>query len=206
MATLLLADGIDFDSKIWIYVIFLALSVVGGILGKKKRQEQKRQERGSARPGGPEARPQAPTPPRLPQPPRPPRLAQLERPPTRTVPMARFPEARPARPRPIPVPPRPVMARPGPPMRPPVVRPSVRETPVEVEPVVAEVEAMPSELAVPAARAVEEVGAARRPGIRPGLQVERVQRLLRSKRGLRTAFVLSEILAPPVGLRHNHLV
>ncbi len=200
MTTLPLADGSDFEfSKLWVYAILLALSVIGGIFGKKKQEEQKRQERGSPRVRRPEARSPAPAPPRTPQPPRPPRPTQLERP------TARFPEARPARPAPIPVSPRPVRARPGPPMRPPIARPSLRETPIEVEPVLAEVEAAPAELAAPAARSGQELGAAKRPAIRPGVQVKRVRRLLRSKPGLRTAFVLSEILAPPVGLRHNHV-
>jgi hypothetical protein len=83
----------------------------------------------------------------------------------------------------------------------------VREPPiaVEVEPELLQAEAEPAE----AAAALTTIGteplagaARRRPGVRRGRR--RVQRLVSSKSGLRTGFILSEILAPPVALRDNH--
>ena len=44
----------------------------------------------------------------------------------------------------------------------------------------------------------------KRPQARGDAQGRQVQRLLSNRPGLRTAFILSEILAPPVSLRDNH--
>ena len=41
---------------------------------------------------------------------------------------------------------------------------------------------------------------------RPTAEAEQVGRLLRDTSGLRSAFILSEILAPPVALRENRQV
>ncbi|MFQ5807536.1 MAG: hypothetical protein ACE5I3_13905, partial [Phycisphaerae bacterium] len=65
----------------------------------------------------------------------------------------------------------------------------------------AEVEAAPLELTRPGTPVGEEIAAPERRIVGPSVQVRRVRRLLRSTSGSQTAFVLSEILAPPVGLR-----
>lgn len=198
-------DGLD--SRLWIYLIFAALSVIGGLLGKKKKDEAEAAKRRPPTARAQQRRQHAPTPPRVPQQPRPARPSQQSPP----VEARRAQPSLSAPPVPHREPLRPVPAR----IRPaPVRRPGVRAEPGliidvsgEPEPVIAEVleeAAAPDEKAdagapMPA-RAVRLKEAAR---VRPSAEAEQVRRLLRDTSGLRSAFILSEILAPPVALREN---
>ena len=205
MMTLLQGDGPEIDSRIWYYLIFAALSVIGALFGKKKKEEAEEAKRRQRQGRAPKARQTAP--PRVPMAPRPPRSAPT------------FPEARPPRPRPAPTPrvARPPGARPAQvPRRPVEARPSpLRGFPGTHPSLITEPDALTAEAVEGESRAEElvtlpsDLGAPRGPVKRvprgPG-QSERVRRLLGDRSGLRTAFILSEILAPPVGLRENRQV
>jgi len=198
-------DDFGVDARVWGYLIFAALSVIGALLGKKKKEEAEEAKRRQRKGPAPKARPTAP--PRVPGAPRPPRSAPTPR------------EARPPRPRPAPtprvgrppgrrpaqLPRRPVEARPSPLREFPVSHPSPITEPdtltaeaVEREPRAEELVTLPSDRGAPSV-------VAERVPHGPD-QAERVRRLLGDRSGLRTAFILSEILAPPVGLRENRQV
>jgi hypothetical protein len=68
-----------------------------------------------------------------------------------------------------------------------------------------EVELEPEITSFQAAAVTEEPAAAKRVAKLANIEVAHARRLLRDKPGLRSAFILSEILAPPVGVRDNHL-
>jgi hypothetical protein len=198
MIEFVLADGFELGDLI--YLAFLGLAALGGLIGqiKKKQSEQAKSRPDAGR--KPTPRMQAPDAraPRAPQPPRP--SPTPPSPPSRARPVARrLPQVddepieaellRPTRPRPTGRPPvvtrrpAPTRAQPARPAAPPIVE---GETPAEAQP---------------------QERAAKQAVIRPrreGVELRRLQRLLRSQPGLRAGIVLSEILAPPVALRENH--
>ena len=205
--TLLQGDTTDLiDSRLWFYLIFAALSVIGGIFGKKKKDEAEAAKRKQQQGRAPQTRPRSPTPQRTPQPPRPARPARPT-PPVEArhprMPTTAHPATRRQPPRPVPARPRPVQARPGPlPERAAVRLPSWEQPDVltaevvEEAPAAGQLTTLPSDTLAP-------VKPARK---RPTAEAEQVGRLLRDTSGLRSAFILSEILAPPVALRENRQV
>lgn len=185
MTTVLLADGYEIDARLWFYLIVAALSVIGGLLGKKKKEEAERAKREASKGRAPKTRP--PAPPRGTQVPRPPR------------PKPTHPQARP---RPTRPPAHPVEARPSP------VRPRhVARRAVLIEPGPLAVESLEVDVTTEAITTLSSpdkpVGPARPSR---GRENRHTRRLLRSRTGLRTAFILSEILAPPVALRDNQRI
>jgi hypothetical protein len=85
---------------------------------------------------------------------------------------------------------------PGPPL-------TLAEAPTEVEAVLVEAESA-DDAVTTLPTAVPTGAVKKRPRVRSDAQSRYVQRLLSNRPGLRTAFILSEILAPPVSLRDNH--
>jgi hypothetical protein len=186
----------------WFYLIFAALSVIGGIFGKKKKDKAdaaKREQQRSA----PRARRQPPTPPRPPELARPTRpIAPAEARRAHAPAVLRTPTRQP-RPRPGPPRSRTIEARPSQPRQPlGFLRATLGEPELLTAEVVAEAPAgermttLPSDMLSPAVTA-------KPPTRHPGTEAARVRRLLQSRAGLRVGFILHEILAPPVGLRDN---
>jgi len=189
--TVLLADGVD--AQLWVYLIFAAISVVGAILGKKQKEREQRQR--TARPGGrPAARPRVSPPPiQRPASQMPPARPRVSAPPV--------PSAPPTQPQPTTTIPRPVEARPTG-VAPSAGRPrEIPEPPVEaeLEPIVVETEPGKQAPVPTTSGKAPELPKTRRPSRFVGDHA--IQAMLRDKSGLRTAFVLSEILGPPVALR-----
>jgi hypothetical protein len=200
MMTLLQGDTPDLgDSRLWVYLIVAALSVIGGLLGKKKKEDSDAAKRGQRKPATPRARPPASA--RLPQPARPARSVPPVEDGRPYAPPAPHPTARPVPPRPTPVPPRPVgIRRSVPAERVAVRRPSWEQVEVLTTEVVAE--APPGEQSVTSPTDVPV--ATDKPTQRhPTTEADRISRLLRSPTGLRAGFIMAEILAPPVALREN---
>ena len=204
--------AIDFsDPQVWIYVIFTLLGLLGAIFGKKKGQASKDAKGPPApppsggAPGGPSPRHEPSTPQR-----RSPTAPGRSQPP------------RPQPPRPAPA--RPAPARP-PAQRGPTAAPRTGPAPPKPRSPHTEPRAPANEIRMQSARAAEPVvaghahpaqtdtpappppvlnvpGFERRRVSAPG---QRARDALRTKQELRAAFVLSEVLAPPVALRENHL-
>lgn len=165
-------------------VVLMGLSALGGIFGKKKEREEtkRRQEQQRTQSGMPPAHP--PTAPRTP-----------------------------------PAPPRPAEARQYTPAPPIVARPSTRqrlrlipppEPTMDVEPVLVEVELEPEiesgkKRPTPRRETPKRPARMRAAGPCRGNLAD-VRRMLCHKSALRAAFILTEILAPPVGLRDNQPV
>jgi len=187
-AASLLADGTGIPGDLIYIVVFLVISVVGGILGKKKQPQDGKQPRQGQR---------TPTPPRPPQASRPAAQRPAQSPPPTAArplpgtPRSRDPRFEPPRrtPQVPPTPQRPVLTPHHPPTRralEPVIQAELVEDQVEISPTAEEAVVVP-EKARPAA-------------------LTGVERAISNRSGLRTAFILSEILAPPVALRDNHPV
>jgi|GEM_PF-4515353 len=173
-------DTPEFDSRIWMWLIFAALSVFGSLFGKKKKDKEEAELK---------KRRQA---------------AQQRRSVASPSPSSSAIEQKPNF-----VPPIPPVARaasaPRPASRPEIMQyeqqveeyraePEVVE--YEAEPVESEVIAEPVDLSA-ALPAVSFVAARR------NVHRQEIRRLLGSRTGLRSGFILSELLAPPVGMRHN---
>ena len=204
---LLQGDTTDLlDSRLWFYLIFAALSVIGGIFGKKKKDKAEAAKRKQQQGRAPQARPRSPTPQRTPQPPRPARPTppvEARRPHTRAPP---HPATRRQPTQPVPARPRPVQARPGSLPEWAAARLPSWEQPdaligerIEEASAVGQLTTLPSDTLAP----VDSAKPARK---RPTAEGEQVRRLLRDTSGLRSAFILSEILASPVALRENRQV
>lgn len=177
-----------FDSQLVYFLIIVVLSVLGALLGKKNKPDEKTQtDRGPRETPPPISR--TPTP------------ARPAKPPHTIEPTARdasqitrekieailFPEIRQR-----PAPPRPPKIVTPPPARPiPPEYVKAAAAPDQVEIVAEPFEELPP------------VPSASRPGLRRGFDTAALQRRLKNPADLRTAFILSEILAPPVGLRDN---
>jgi len=233
MMRLILADGIDSDLWIYLVLAAVSVigTILGK---KKKDEQQRSQRSPGSSGGSsqrpPVAKPVPPVTQRLPRPPQPSRVEPRAMPPA----ASEFPEARPARRRtmsPVPGPIAPPVPQPlAMPVPQPTARPLPRPAaqpirlPVEarrrvpvpatrVEPVLEEVVEIKAELAETETPQGERRGehlaarldvTLRRGRGRPCGDVERAGRALRDRSGLRAAFILSEILAPPVALRENH--
>jgi len=178
-------DGGDMTQLI-AWGILITLSVLGGLFKKKKDGEQQapppkkapRERAETTRARMPDAPPRAPMPPTRPQPPgRPPVIAR--------------PGTPPQRPAPRPVPPRVRVDRP----RPTLARP--RPTPVEEVVDVVEIEAVDVEETPPMPPASKPVAPT------SDAVPSRLRRLLRNRNAIRTAFVMTEVLRPPIALRDN---
>lgn len=192
MMTWLLADkGTDgIDPAIWVYLAFVVLSAIGGLLGKKKQQqsEQQRRSQPQRRPGGRAATPRQTAPPAASRPPRPERGVKLAPPPQPPS------KAQPTRWQPVQVYSRP-LERPQM-VRPILTKPTASEpTPVPAEPAA---ETAPAPGLMP-----RRVGEQKTHKVVRARELHRFRRLLSGKDGLRSAVVASEILAPPLALREN---
>lgn len=180
--------AIDTDgTKLWVYLFFAAASVIGGIISSIKKDK-------TEKPAPPTMQKRDVPPPKAPPvPPKPPR-----------VPVG-APKSRGARP-PIQ---RPMEKRQ--PARPvPIERPGARPVPRAVERPAPRIVAAPIPAQEPVPRPlVSEPAVARAPAQTdapaPQRELPPAVRLLHSHRGLTAAMVLTEVLAPPVALRENHL-
>ena len=206
VTALLLAQE-KIDPTLWVYLAVAAISVLGSLLSKLGKRREQPAPRPGARSGPPGQRPRPTAARRLSQPALPNGATPTEAPPPTERPAAsaatapRPPVARPVRPRPAP--------SVGAVSRP---RPAVRRPPEQPVPaiVVAEVQVGPAAVAGPAVEVVplttQEPAVALPPDEKTEAAPARpvgVQRLLRDERSLRSAIVLSEILAPPLALRDN---
>lgn len=183
-------DGLDFQSVGWLVVVIL--SVLGGLLGKKKQDKQ--QKNGPTPPTAPTPRrPDTPVKPTHERPKRPQRLEPVR---GRPVEVGTSTPAPAERRRPLVV-------------RTPETYPReqrewleqqrrLREQREADEAGAAAAEAEP----VPAAVIRPVVGAKRR---RAGVVGDRLVRMLANREDLRAGVVLSELLSPPVALRPQHL-
>ena len=181
-AFLMLADSDLFDPRLWIFLVLLLGGGLSKLFKKKKDGEpgqantqQRQTMRGPARP--------------QPQPPIPPQAARPRTPPQPQIePVSRAPSARPA--------PRSTHARP---------RPQTTADPLaglQAELRQAVLAAEEPERSTPKRKPAEAVRAAPEGG---GAVRRQVDSLLAQRSGLRAAFVLSELLAPPLALREDHL-
>ncbi len=171
---LMLAQSDESPVQLIVYGAILLLSLLGGILGKKKKEKDLPQtptSKGPSRPPTPKPRPGS---------------ERVERPPSR--PQVKVPPtvARPARPRPVPVSaPRPVELE-------PVV--------VELDEDVAPTPQAKPTVTVPIPT-LAEAAMVRPERHAPSPAGRELRKMLRSRQSLRTAIVLREVLGPPVGMQ-----
>jgi len=207
----------DFEAREIMWLLVAAMSVLGGIFGKKKQDAAK----SAAKPSKPRV---APKPPSF-KAPTPPRLGKAMRGPAHAPPPLR-PATRAAAPRRESI--LPVRGAPQRmPEMPPRMQPPPRRTRVVPEPAAMRTRVAPrgGSPATPEQRrspekprrraAPQEVESGRRlvadsapiasPHRKPMTRTNKIIRVLSSQSGLRSAIILTEILAPPVALRDNHL-
>lgn len=189
-----MADGVSFDDvRLWGIIVIALIGAIANLLKKLPKKNGPPEQPSSAQGG-------RPTPRRTARPVPPPR------PPVKAEPVRRLPETRR---RPITAPP--VLARPraaGPPTVPPESprrgkkRPAVRagaEVGDRDEP---EVHVVGTSLGEPE-HPTPSLSAEPVSRSRPNRVGDEVRQLLRNRTGLQAAFVLSEVLGPPVGLREE---
>lgn len=178
------SDG--FDSQLIYLLVFVAISVISTIFGRKAKRDEQAPARGRASRGD-----RQPTPPTS----KPPRPVEHPSRPETTEPIILNGPIEPAAPRRPPVP---FQAK----IQPPKARPArqfQRKYAAPEEPAIeAHVELVPE--TAPKSRPESAVKTS---VLRRAFDTAAVRQRLRTPADLRTAFILSEILAPPVALRDN---